>query len=161
MVEREERAASRREPFAVDVGQEALALPGAGFEGAAGGAQSPTDSFFADLATRRHDPLLKSASGSVQFDLVDGERLEHWCVTIDRGDVAVSHKNAKADAVVRLDKATFDGMASGRVNVMAATLRGELIPEGDLGLVALFQRLFPGPPASPDVARAGYARRMR
>ena len=128
--------------------------------GAAGGAQSPTDSFFADLATRRHEPLLKSASGSVQFDLVDGERLEHWCVTMDKGDVAVSHKNAKADAIVRLDKATFDGMASGRVNAIAATLRGELVPEGDLGLVLLFQRLFPAPEGA-DGAADLVARRAR
>jgi len=113
--------------------------------------QSPTDAFFADLAGRRHEHLLKRASGTVRFDLVDGERLEHWCVVMNSGDVTVSRKNAKADSVVRLDKATFDGMASGKVNAMAATMRGDLVPEGDLGLILLLQRLFPAP-------RSGQAR---
>jgi hypothetical protein len=52
---------------------------------------------------------------------------------------------------------------TGRMNAMAATLRGVLDPEGDLGLVLLFQRLFPGPPGSrrkrPAKATAGTATR--
>jgi hypothetical protein len=39
-------------------------------------------------------------------------------------------------------------MVIGKANAMAATLRGVIVPEGDLGLVISFQRLFPGPPAS-------------
>ena len=88
---------------------------------------------------------MKNASGTIRFDLVDGQRVEHWSVAMDRGDVAVSRSTATADAVVRLDKSTFDGMVSGGVNAMAAALRGELVPEGDLSLVILFQRVFPGP----------------
>jgi putative sterol carrier protein len=118
------------------------------------GMQSPTDTFFADLGGRRHQPLLKSASGIVRFDLIDGERVEHWCVTMDRGEVAVSRKNVRADAVVRLDRATFDGMVSGSVNAIAAVLRGALVAEGDLGLVLLFQRLFPAPERRNGPARA-------
>jgi putative sterol carrier protein len=70
------------------------------------------------------------------------------------GDVEVSHKNARADAVVRLDRDMFDGMVSGTVNALAATLRGELLAEGDLGLVMHFQRLFASPPTigAPEVA---------
>jgi putative sterol carrier protein len=37
-------------------------------------------------------------------------------------------------------------MVEGKVNAMAAVLRGEVSLEGDLGLVISFQRLFPGPP---------------
>lgn len=111
------------------------------------GTESPTDAFFGELAARGREPLLKNASGAVRFDLVDGDAVEHRCVTMRDGEIAVSHKKARADAVVRLDKATFDGMASGRTNAMAAFLRGELEVEGDVGLVLLFQRLFPSPPA--------------
>jgi len=107
--------------------------------------RSPTAAFFDDLARRGHEPLLKSASGTIRFDVLDGERSEHWFVTIEAGDVDVSHSRTKADAVVRLDKDTLDEMVSGQVNAMASVLRGEIVPDGDLSLVILFQRVFPGP----------------
>ena len=116
--------------------------------------RTPTDAFFGDLAARGREPLVRSVSGTLRFDLVDGDGVEHWHITMRDGDVEVSHKNASADAVVRLDRHAFDGMVSGTVNAMAATLRGELTAEGDLGLVMLFQRLFPSPPTvdAPEVA---------
>jgi len=109
--------------------------------------RSPTAAFFDDLAQRGREPLLKNASGTLRFDLHDGAQVEHWTVRMDEGDVDVSRSRAKADAVVRLDKSVFDAMVTGRVNAMACALRGELVPEGDLSLVILFQRVFPGPPA--------------
>jgi len=108
--------------------------------------RSPTAAFFDDLAGRGREPLLKSASGTIRFDLVDGDHVEHWTAIIDRGDVAVSHSRARGDAVVRLDKKTFDGLTCGTVNATAALLRGDLEVTGDLGLLMLFQRIFPGPP---------------
>lgn len=110
--------------------------------------KDPTGEFFDELAKRGHEPLLESGSGTLRFDLADGKRLEHWFVTINKGDVVVSHKEAKADAIVRIDKVLFDGMATGRVNATAAALRGVLVPEGDLGLLLSFQRLFASPPRS-------------
>ena len=58
----------------------------------------------------------------------------------------LSHKNAKADCVVRADRALFDGIASGEANAMAAFLRGAVEIDGDRGLLLAFQRAFPGPP---------------
>ncbi|MBV8235056.1 MAG: SCP2 sterol-binding domain-containing protein [Acidimicrobiia bacterium] len=107
--------------------------------------RSPAAAFFDDLAGRGCEPLLKNVSGTIRFDLDDGGRVEHWSVSIDEGDVAVSHSRARADAVIRLAKSTFEGMIGGRVNAMAATLRGELVAEGDLSLMTMFQRVFPGP----------------
>jgi putative sterol carrier protein len=107
-----------------------------------------TAEFFAELGQRGHEPLLASTSGTLRFDLADGRRLEHWYVTIEKGNVAVSHENSDADAVVRLDRSLFDSMATGKVNAMSAALRGVLAPEGNLGLIISFQRLFPGPPRS-------------
>lgn len=120
------------------------------------GVSTPTDEFFGDLAARAREPLLRSASGSVRFDLRDGDDVERWYITMRGGEVDVSHRNARADAVVRLDREAFDGMVSGTLNAMAATLRGELTAEGDLGLVMLFQRLFASPPAggAPGVTEA-------
>ena len=118
-------------------------------------AADPTATFFEALAKRGHEPLLQSASGTLRIELRNGRRPEYWYVTVSKGDVAVSRANAEADAVVRADKALFDGMVTGRVNAMAAMLRGVLAADGDLGLVISFQRLFPGPP------RSVYARKIR
>jgi putative sterol carrier protein len=84
----------------------------------------------------------------VRFDLADGERTDHWLVTVVRGEASVSREGADADCVIRAGKELFDRMASGEANAMAAILRGELAVEGDLGLLILFQRLLPGPPSS-------------
>jgi putative sterol carrier protein len=101
--------------------------------------------FFGELAARGHESLLGNASGVVRFDLVDGEKTDRWLVTLDRGDVSVSRKNAAADCIVRANKALFDAMAVGEVNALAAYLRGELALEGDPELLVLVQRVFPGP----------------
>jgi putative sterol carrier protein len=106
----------------------------------------PTEAFFDELARRGLEPLLQRASGTLRFDLADGKDTVHWYVTLKKGNVTVSHKRGAADAVVRVDGALFEGMATGRVNAMSATLRGVVGLEGDLGLVMSFQRLFPSPP---------------
>ena len=60
----------------------------------------------------------------------------------------MSHKNVKADCVVRVDKKLFDGIAAGEVNAFAALLRGTVDIEGNPELIVLFQRLFPSPAKS-------------
>ena len=111
-------------------------------------AKDPTSSFFNELAARGHEPLLQGATGSIRFDLANGPTDQHWHVIVRKGDVTVSQRKARADAVVRLDKALCDRLATGRANAMAAMLRGLINADGDLGLVMQFQRLFPGPPRS-------------
>lgn len=104
-----------------------------------------TAEFFQELGRRGHAPLLEKGTGTVRFDLVDGTRIDRWLVTLDKGDVSVSRKNAAADCVVRAERTLFDAMASGDVNGMAAYLRGELTLEGDPELLVLIQRVLPGP----------------
>ena len=115
----------------------------------------PVGEFFSGLAERGREPLLQNVSGTLRFDLVDGERVEHWYVTIKNGGIAVSRSNAEADAVVRTIRVLFEGMTAGRVNAMAAVLRGALVPRGNLALVVSFQRLFPGSAASHAKAGSG------
>ena len=55
----------------------------------------------------------------------------------------MSHKNAKADCVVRADSSVFDGIASGEMNPVAALLRGAIAVEGDPELLILLRRLVP------------------
>ena len=98
--------------------------------------------FFAELGRRGHEPLLEKAKGSARFDVVDGKRVERWLVTIDKGDLRVSRRNAAADCILRADRTTFERAATGRLNVMAAALRGELAVGGDPRLLVLLRRLF-------------------
>ena len=119
----------------------------------------PVGEFFHELAERGREPLLQNVSGTLRFDLADGERVEHWHLTIKNGDIAVSHEDAEADAVLRTAKVLFEGITAGTVNAMAAALRGALVPQGNLALVVTFQRLFPGPAASR--AKAGPGRGQR
>jgi hypothetical protein len=119
-----------------------------------------TTEFFEDLAQRGHEPLLRKISGTIRFDLVDGDRTECRYLTIDRGDVAVSRKRSSADGVLRIDRPLFNRIAVGEVNPIAAVIRGELAIDGDWRLLALVQRLFPGSPgARGPRRRAGWARR--
>jgi hypothetical protein len=114
--------------------------------------------FFEDLGRTGHVPLLQRVKGTLRFDLDDDGGVEHWHVAIDKGDVKVSRRKTAADAVVNTDRALLDDMVQGRVNATAAALRGLISVEGNLGLIMLFQRLFPGPPGT-RAAKGGATRK--
>lgn len=104
-----------------------------------------TAEFFAALARRGQEPLLRKATGNVRFELVDGTRTDRWLLAIDEGTIAVSHKNSAADAVMRCERELFGRVVTGRSNPVTAMLRGEITASGDRRLLVLVQRLFPGP----------------
>jgi putative sterol carrier protein len=117
--------------------------------------------FFDVLARRGHEPMLEKVRATLRFDLANGGRTERWFVSVDKGDIAVSRRNARADCVIRMDQALFQRLANGEVNAMAALLRGAIAVEGDPQLIVMFQRLLPSPPGSRDPrTSAGYARRQ-
>jgi putative sterol carrier protein len=105
----------------------------------------PTARFFGELAAREHEPLLRKASGSTRFDIVDGRKTRRWLVSVDGGNIAVASRGTEADCVMRAEKALFEKVVSGRLNAVAAVLRGDLEVEGDWRLLVRMQRLFPGP----------------
>jgi hypothetical protein len=107
----------------------------------------PIEEFFERL-TRSVPDRLRRADGSLRIDLTSGTTTERWFVTMHAGDVSVSHRNAKADSVIRTSKDQFEGMITGRVNAMSAALRGVVSLEGDPTLLVLFQRALPGPPST-------------
>ena len=114
--------------------------------------ESPIGRFFADLANRGSEPLVRKVAGTIRFDLADGTDKEHLLVSIDKGDTTVSRRNSRADAVVRAERAVLEDIIAGRKNAMAAYLRGALQVEGNIELVVRFTRLLPGPPRAegPD-----------
>ncbi|HEU4657415.1 MAG TPA: SCP2 sterol-binding domain-containing protein [Capillimicrobium sp.] len=105
-----------------------------------------TTEFFERVARRGHEPMLDKARGTIRFERVDGARTDQWRVTIDCGDVSVSHGPGDADCVVRADADVLDAVASGEANAFTAILRGEIAFEGDPELLVLFQRLLPATP---------------
>jgi putative sterol carrier protein len=104
--------------------------------------------FFEELGTRGHEPALEKVRSTLRFDLARDGRTERWLVAVDRGDVAVSKRNAKADCVIRADGALFDRIATGQANILTALLRGAIAVEGDPDALVRFRRLFPGPQES-------------
>ena len=102
--------------------------------------------FFEELGRTGNVPLMQRVKGTMRFDLEDDGSIEHWFVSIDKGDVKVARRKTAADAVVNTDRSLLDDMIQGRVNATAAVLRGLISVEGNLGLLMLFQRMFPGPP---------------
>jgi putative sterol carrier protein len=108
----------------------------------------PIEEFFERLMHDGRDPLLRRADGSLRIDLTSGTKTERWFITMQGGDVSVSHRNAKADSVIRTSKDQFEGMIAGTVNAMSAALRGVVSLEGDPTLLVQFQRALPGPPAA-------------
>jgi putative sterol carrier protein len=108
----------------------------------------PTEEFFAELDSRGHEPMLRKATGSLRFDLVDGTNESHWSVAVKKGDVSVSQTNAEAECVVTTDRPLFNAIVRGERNAMAAILRGEIGVDGDRELLVLFQRVFAGPAES-------------
>ena len=108
-----------------------------------------TTEFFQALASGGPHPELENAEGTLRFDLRDAaKRTARWLVRLENDTVTVTRRNAKADCIVRADKAVFDRVASGEQNAMAAFLRGAIEVEGDQALLLPFQRLFPAPQRS-------------
>jgi putative sterol carrier protein len=111
----------------------------------------PISTFFAQLAKARHVPTFERNSATLRFDVEDddaGPIGERWYVAVRGGDVTINHRNASADAVIRLRRPHLEAMVTGRINATAAYLRGILACEGSMAALIMFQRCLPGPPGS-------------
>lgn len=113
-----------------------------------------TEAFFAKLDARGQEPMLRRTTATIRIDLTGGQRIEHWFISIKRGDLGISRSDGPADLVFSTDGAVFDELAAGRLNPMAATLRGLIRYEGDPSLMVRLQRVFPAPTAPPLGAAA-------
>jgi putative sterol carrier protein len=105
--------------------------------------QDPIKGFFEALDKRGQEPTFGEDSGTLRFDVSDGQR---WYVAIDKGHVSVSHANKKAETVVRVERPVLEALVSGRMNPFAALLRGAVPAEGNPHVLMVFQRALPSPP---------------
>ena len=118
------------------------------------GDPNDTERFFDDLAKTPSRPTIGAARGSIRFELQDGKRVQHWRVTLGTRKVTVDRSDDAADCVVIAERAAFDEVASGRVNALAALLRGAVHLTGDPAPLVRFQRLFPAGERRPMSAGA-------
>jgi putative sterol carrier protein len=122
----------------------------------------PITMLFEELAQRGHDARLAKVTGTFRLDVMNGKQTERWLLEIRKGDLSVSRRNIRADAVVRGGRSLLERVIAGKTNAIAAVLRGELTVEGKSELLVLFQRLLPRPKdASTKGVAAGFARRQR
>jgi putative sterol carrier protein len=110
--------------------------------------------FFESIAGP-HPEVPRTISGSLRFDLENGNRSEHWLVIFTKGKVSSDRSNAAADCVAHTDKATMEAIIQGRVNAMAAILRGAIKLEGQILLFALFRSLLTTPAERHQAQRVG------
>jgi hypothetical protein len=108
------------------------------------------EQFFAEVKGREHEPTLRRISGTVRYELTNGNGhgspngngADTWMISIDKGDLSVAHRTGKADTVVRTDRKLFERIITGRSAAMASMLRGLVFVEGDPELAVLSNRLF-------------------
>lgn len=108
----------------------------------------PIEAFFAQLARRAPERLLRRTAGMIRFDLEEGGSLDVWHLTITHGRIAVERRVRDADAVIRTRRDFFLRMARGEAKPLAAWLRNDLTAEGHFRYVVLLERLFPAPPGA-------------
>ena len=120
-----------------------------------------TAEFFEQVHRRGHEPVLAGTSGRILFEVTSEGLTKHWLVTVDRGALSVSQADGAADCSVRANRDCLEDVVTGRQNAFAAVLRGILVLEGDLGLLAQFQHLFPAGVRRPPVASERTVGRQR
>ena len=108
-----------------------------------GASISTTQAFFDGLGSGEPVPALGSSRGTIRFDIRDGDRIDHWRVTVNRDEVVVDRTDGKADCVISTTREVFDQIAGGHLNALPAALRGLVDLDGDPSFVIRFQRLFP------------------
>jgi len=116
-------------------------------DGTTNAAQDPISNFFTILSAG-HVATFEGQSASIRFDILDGNDVDSWHLTVTGGEVSVMHASREADAIVRIDRPRFEAMVQGRLNAQAAILRGALACDGSMAALVMFQRALPGPPGS-------------
>jgi hypothetical protein len=114
------------------------------------GMPDPTVEFFERLERLGHAPTLNQFTGTLRFDLGEGDRVEHWYLAISRGDITVSHDDREADCMITGERALFDDLARGRLSPLCAWLRNQFAVKGRFRPLLLLGRLLPEQPDAHD-----------
>jgi len=102
--------------------------------------------FFERMGRLTHTPWLAKIEGSIRFDVTEHQEIRHWLLTMRDGFVAVNREYGPADTVVQSDSDTLDRLLTGRLRLLPAWLRNEIVIEGRLMFVLVLERLVPRSP---------------
>jgi putative sterol carrier protein len=117
--------------------------------------------FFQELGKQGYNPLLSHMRGKVRFDLSNGNGggVDQWLVAVDHGTVTVSDQKGDADCTIGTERPLLERVIHGEENAMAAVLRGDMRCTGDVQMLLMIQRIFPGPrPERAAMPRRGVPR---
>ncbi|MFI2710164.1 SCP2 sterol-binding domain-containing protein [Micromonospora sp. NPDC018662] len=107
--------------------------------------------FFASLPARAPAVLRSPIGGTLRIDLTDGNRTEHWYVTLAPGSARVSRREERApDAVLTVGTHLFERLVTGREAGLAVVLRNEATFGGHVVLFLALRRFLPDPPGVRD-----------
>ncbi|MEU0156957.1 SCP2 sterol-binding domain-containing protein [Micromonospora fulviviridis] len=81
---------------------------------------------------------------SIRGDSTEGA-VEEWQICLHEGTVTVRQGGERSDLVISADKAVFDRIARGETRVTSALYRNDIQIEGDMRLLMMVSRIFPGP----------------
>ncbi|PZF84301.1 SCP2 sterol-binding domain-containing protein [Micromonospora deserti] len=109
-----------------------------------------TERFFESLPARAPEVLRGLVGGTLQIDLSNGNRTEHWLVRMRPGAIDVSRNRGPADAIWYSSQDLFDRLVTGRAQGVSAVLRNESSFSGNVVLFLAFRRFFPNPPDTRD-----------
>ena len=100
-----------------------------------------TTEFFDDLARAATSRCWRKQPHRASRPLA---RLAHgrWLVTVKKGDMTVSHTNAKADCVIRMDQALFEQIVAGRETQLQPCCGGCSLSKATRSCSCSFERLF-------------------
>ncbi|WP_343444840.1 SCP2 sterol-binding domain-containing protein [Micromonospora schwarzwaldensis] len=107
--------------------------------------------FFASLPARAPVVLRSPIGGTLRIDLTDGNRTEHWYVTLAPGSARVRREEDRPpDAVLTVGTQLFEELVTGREAGLAAVLRNEATFGGHVVLFLALRRFLPDPPGARD-----------
>ncbi|MFD6565623.1 SCP2 sterol-binding domain-containing protein [Micromonospora profundi] len=118
--------------------------------------------FLQHLDAGRLTDLPETTSVTVRLDVRCDGCTEHWYLTIADQRVQVTRSSDDADLVVGASRDVFDKLANGQMHLAVALLRNELTVRGNMALLMLLRRVFPGPAGARhprELGRAALARR--
>ncbi|MEU5908175.1 SCP2 sterol-binding domain-containing protein [Micromonospora sp. NPDC047467] len=118
--------------------------------------------FLQRLDTRRRPDLPETTAGTLRLDIRSDGCTEHWYLTIADQHVRVTRSADDAELVVSASREIFDQLANGQMHLAVALLRNELKVRGNLALLMMLRRIFPGPAGARhprELGQAALARR--
>ncbi|MFJ6166664.1 SCP2 sterol-binding domain-containing protein [Micromonospora orduensis] len=113
--------------------------------------------YLQQLDDGRRPDLPETTAGTLRLDVRGDGCTEHWYLTVADQRVRVTRSADEADLVVRADRVVFDRLANGSAHVAAALLRNDITVRGDLRLLTLLRRIFPGPDGARHPRELGRA----